>query len=288
MADWQPGPGEGGGFRRRRRLRIRLREGSRLNRLPARSLLPNILTTLALCSGLTSIRFALEGKFELAVAAIMLAGLFDGMDGRVARLLKGTSRFGAELDSLSDFLSFGVAPVVLLYLWALQDFSGLGWIAAMSHAVCCALRLARFNVAIDDPDKPVWASNFFTGVPSPAGAGLVLLPVVASFSLGDLPFRSPYLVSVVAIGVAFLMVSRLPTPSFKRIKIHRDWVLPTLVFVGIGTAVALSYPWQVLGALILAYALTIPFGPWSYRRAERRAAERAAADAAVAEEVKAP
>lgn len=279
MGDWQPWMGEGGGFRRRRRLRIRLREGSRLNRLPARSLLPNILTTLALCSGLTSIRFAMEDKFELAVAAIMLAGLFDGLDGRVARLLKGTSRFGAELDSLADFLSFGVAPAVLLYLWALEGISGLGWIAVMSHAVCCALRLARFNVALDDPDKPAWASNFFTGVPSPAAAALVLLPMVLSFSLGDDFFRSPYVVSLVAIGVAFLMVSRLPTYSFKRVKIHRDWVLPTLVFVGIGTAVALSYPWKVLGALIVAYAISIPFGPIGYRRAQSRAAERAAAEA---------
>lgn len=273
MGDWQLGTGEDGGFRRKRRLRLRLREGSRLNRMPARSLLPNILTTLALCSGLTSIRFALEDKYELAVAAIMLAALFDGLDGRVARLLKGTSRFGAELDSLADFLSFGVAPAILLYLWALEGISGLGWIAVMSHAVCCALRLARFNVAIDDPDKPAWAANFFTGVPSPAAAALVLLPVVLSFSLGDDFFRSPFVVSTVAIGVAFLMVSRLPTLSFKRIRIHRDWVLPTLVFFGIGTAMALSYPWKVLGALIVAYAITVPLGPLYYRRAVRKAAE---------------
>lgn len=271
MSDWQ-------GWNTRVKLRRRkLRPGPpRLNRLPARSLLPNMLTTFALCSGLTSIRFALEGKFELAVAAILIAALFDGIDGRVARLLKGTSRFGAELDSLSDFLSFGVAPVLVLYLWTLGEISGFGWIAVLSHAVCCALRLARFNVAIDDPDKPAWTSAFFTGVPSPAGAALVLLPVIASFSLGEMPFHSPYLVGVTTVIVAFLMVSRIPTFSFKKIRIHRDWVLPTLVFVGIGTALALSYPWQVLGIAILAYAATIPFGPLAWRREMQKAAERAA------------
>ncbi len=274
MDDWQSWNAEV----MRRRRRLRLREG-RINKLPVRSLLPNILTTLALCSGLTSIRFALESKFDLAVAAIMIAGLFDGIDGRVARLLKGTSRFGAELDSLSDFLSFGVAPVVVLYLWTLGDIAGFGWIAVLSHAVCCALRLARFNVALDDPDKPAWTAAFFTGVPSPAGAALVLLPIIASFSLGDTICRSPYLVAVVAVAVAFLMVSRIPTLSFKRIRIHRDFVLPTLVFVGIATALALSYPWQVLGTVILAYAVTIPLGPVAYAKARARAAARLAAEA---------
>ncbi|MFA5121672.1 CDP-diacylglycerol--serine O-phosphatidyltransferase [Zavarzinia sp.] len=274
MDDWQSWNAEV----MRRRRRLRLREG-RINKLPVRSLLPNILTTLALCSGLTSIRFAIESKFDLAVAAIMIAGLFDGIDGRVARLLKGTSRFGAELDSLSDFLSFGVAPVVVLYLWTLGDIAGFGWIAVLSHAVCCALRLARFNVALDDPDKPAWTAAFFTGVPSPAGAALVLLPIIASFSLGDTFCRSPYLVAVVAVAVAFLMVSRIPTLSFKRIRIHRDFVLPTLVFVGIATALALSYPWQVLGTVILAYAITIPLGPIAYAKARERAAARLAAEA---------
>lgn len=271
MADWE-------GWNTRVRLRRRKPKPypPRLNRLPARSLLPNMLTTFALCAGLTSIRFALEGKFELAVAAILIAALFDGIDGRVARMIKGTSRFGAELDSLSDFLSFGVAPVLVLYLWTLSDISGFGWIAVLSHAVCCALRLARFNVAIDDPDKPAWTSGFFTGVPSPAGAALVLLPIIASFSLGPMPFHSPYLVAGVAVLVAFLMVSRIPTLSFKKIRIHRDWVLPTLVFFGIGTALALSYPWQVLGLLIVGYAVTIPFGPMAWRRAQAKAAERAA------------
>ena len=265
-----------------RRRPGRLRRPS-INRLPVRSLLPNILTTLALCAGLTSIRFALDAKFELAVAAIMIAGLLDGIDGRVARLLKGTSRFGAELDSLSDFLSFGVAPVVVLYLWTLQDIAGLGWIAVLSHAVCCALRLARFNVAIDDPDAPAFASSFFVGVPSPAGAALVLLPIIAYFGTDLDIFRSPWLVAAIAVTVAFLMVSRVPTFSFKKIRVHRDWVLPTLVFVGLGTALALSYPWEVLAFIILAYAFTIPFGPLAWHRAQQKAerlaeAEQAAAD----------
>ncbi|PWR19714.1 CDP-alcohol phosphatidyltransferase family protein [Zavarzinia compransoris] len=270
MSDWQSWNEKA----TRRRRRLHLRE-ARLNRLPVRSLLPNILTTLALCAGLTSIRFALDDKFELAVAAIMIAGFLDGIDGRVARLLKGTSRFGAELDSLSDFLSFGVAPVVVLYLWTLQELSGLGWIAVLSHAVCCALRLARFNVAIDDPDKPAWTSAFFTGVPSPAGAALVLLPIIGTFATGLEVFRSPWFVAGVAVTVAFLMVSRLPTLSFKKIRVHRDWVLPTLVFVGIGTALALSYPWQVLCLVIIAYAATIPFGPIAWRKALNKAALRA-------------
>ncbi|MCF4164183.1 phosphatidylcholine/phosphatidylserine synthase [Zavarzinia compransoris] len=270
------------GKRWTRRVTLRRRPGRlrrpAINRLPVRSLLPNILTTLALCAGLTSIRFALDAKFELAVAAIMIAGLLDGIDGRVARLLKGTSRFGAELDSLSDFLSFGVAPVVVLYLWTLQDIAGLGWIAVLSHAVCCALRLARFNVAIDDPDAPVFASSFFVGVPSPAGAALVLLPIVAYFGTDLDFFRSPWLVAAIAVTVAFLMVSRVPTFSFKKIRVHRDWVLPTLVFVGLGTALALSYPWEVLAFVILAYACTIPFGPLGWHRAQQKSDRLAAAE----------
>ena len=148
----------------------------RFRMVPVRYLLPNMITLLALCSGVTAIRFAFEGRYELAVGSVMLAVILDAVDGRLARLLKGTSRFGAELDSLADFVNFGVAPAILLYVWSLNSLHTLGWVIALVLAICCALRLARFNVALDDPNKPAWASRFFTGAPAPAGAGLALLP----------------------------------------------------------------------------------------------------------------
>src|ERR1700681_894443 len=169
----RPGP-------RRRRFRA----------IPIRILVPNLITLLALCAGLTAIRLAAEDKLELAVAAIVLAAVLDGVDGRIARLLKGTSRFGAELDSLADFVNFGVAPGLILYFWGLHELKSAGWIAAMVYAICAGLRLARFNVMIDDPNRPAWAGNFFVGMPAPAGAITVLLPIYAVF-LG-LP-RSPVL-----------------------------------------------------------------------------------------------
>src|ERR671934_1618316 len=153
------------------------RPRGRFRLIPVRTLVPNLITLLALCAGLTAIRLALEDKLEWAVAAIVFAALLDGIDGRVARMLKGTSRFGAELDSLADFVNFGVAPGLILYFWALHELGNVGWIAAMVFAICAGLRLARFNVAIDDPNRPAWAGNFFTGVPAPAGAIIVLLPI---------------------------------------------------------------------------------------------------------------
>ena len=145
--------------------------------IPVRTLLPNLITLLALCAGLTAIRLAVEGKLELGAGAIVFAAMLDGIDGRVARMLKGTSRFGAELDSLADFVNFGVAPALILYFWGLHELAIVGWIAAMVFAICAGLRLARFNVMIDDPNRPAWAGNFFTGMPAPAGAITVLLPI---------------------------------------------------------------------------------------------------------------
>src|SRR5216683_8359869 len=153
----------------------------RFKAIPVRTLLPNLITLLALCAGLTAIRLAVEDKLDFALAAIVFAALLDGIDGRIARLLKGTSRFGAELDSLADFVNFGVAPALILYFWGLHDLKSAGWIAAMVFAICAGLRLARFNVMIDDPNKPVWAGNFFTGIPAPAGAITVLLPIYLNF-----------------------------------------------------------------------------------------------------------
>lgn len=246
---------------------IRTRRTMPFGQMPMRSLIPNSITVFALCAGLTSIRFALEGRFEAAVAAIIVASIFDALDGRVARLLQGTSRFGAELDSLTDFVNFGVAPVVVLYLWSLVDIGGVGWIAVLGFTICAALRLARFNVALEDPDKPVWAMNYFVGVPAPAGAMLVLLPLYLSFL--DMPSIRDFspLIAVHCGFVAFLMVSRIPTFSGKRLglRITREMALPILLFVGLAAALILSYPWTTLVMLSIGYLATIPFSVMRHR-----------------------
>jgi CDP-diacylglycerol--serine O-phosphatidyltransferase len=208
---------------------MRLPRNRRLRPLPVRTIVPNILTVLALCAGLTSIRLALQDRWELAVVAIIVAGIFDGLDGRLARLLKATSKFGAELDSLSDIVAFGVAPGVVLYTWSLHEAGGLGWIVVLVFGVSCALRLARFNIAIEDPDRPAFMANFFTGVPAPGGAGLALLPMMISFQGFESVFRLPAVCGPFLVGVALLMISRLPTYSFKRLRVRRDYVLPVLM-----------------------------------------------------------
>src|SRR5471032_224115 len=186
----------------------------RFKAIPVRTLLPNLITLLALCACLTAIRLAVESRLELALAAIVFAALLDGIDGRVARMLKGTSRFGAELDSLADFVNFGVAPALILYFWELHELKSAGWIAAMIFAICAALRLARFNVAIDDPNRPPWAGNFFVGMPAPLGALTVLLPIYLYF-LG-LP-RFTLVTFIYTLAIAMLMVSRLPVISGKKV-----------------------------------------------------------------------
>lgn len=247
-----------------------------------RTLAPNLVTLLALCAGLTGIRMAFEGRYGLALAAIVFAALLDGIDGRLARLLKGTSRFGAELDSLSDFVNFGVAPGLILYFWGLHDLKSAGWIAAMAFAICAGLRLARFNVMIDDPDKPAWASNFFTGVPAPAGAIIVLLPIYAAF-LG-LP-RSQFLTWVTlayTLLIAGLMVSRLPVFSGKRIgtRVPPELVGPVVILLVLFVALLIAYPWIILTAGTLAYLASLPFGWLSYRGYETRARDGKAEPAA--------
>jgi CDP-diacylglycerol--serine O-phosphatidyltransferase len=253
-----------------RRLRRR-----RFRRIPVRTLAPNLVTLLALCAGLTAIRLAFENRYGLALAAIVFAAILDGIDGRLARLLKGTSRFGAELDSLSDFVNFGVAPALILYFWGLHDLKSGGWIAAMVFAICAGLRLARFNVMIDDPDRPAWASNFFVGVPAPAGAIIVLLPIYAVF-LG-VP-RSPFLTWLTlayTLAVACLMVSRLPVFSGKRIgqRVPPEMVGPLVVVMVLAVALLVAYPWILLTAGTLAYLVSLPFGWLSYRGYERRSRE---------------
>jgi len=238
-----------------------------LKTLPIRSLIPNSLTVMALCSGLTAMRFGLDGRFDIAVFAIIVAAVLDGLDGRVARLLKGTTKFGAELDSLSDFLCFGVAPVMLLYLWSLQDMGGLGWIVVLGFSVCCALRLARFNVALEDPDKPAWTANFFVGVPSPAAAGLVMLPLYLSFIGVDFLKDAPVLIAIYVAGVAFLMVSKVPTFSGKRLgmRVRRDEMLTVLLGVALSVALLFSYPWITFSLLVIAYLALLPVSTWRHQ-----------------------
>ena len=247
----------------------------RFRRIPVRTLAPNLITLLALCAGLTAIRMAFENRYVLALAAIVFAAILDGIDGRLARFLKGTSRFGAELDSLSDFVNFGVAPALVLYFWGLHDLKSAGWIAAMTFAICAALRLARFNVMIDDPDRPAWTGNFFVGMPAPAGAITVLLPIYAAF-LG-VP-RSGFLTWVTlfyTLAVALLMVSRLPVFSGKRVgtRVPPEMVGPLIVLVVLAIALLIAYPWILLTAGTLAYLASLPFGWLSYRGYERRSRE---------------
>ncbi|AEV37178.1 CDP-diacylglycerol--serine O-phosphatidyltransferase [Pseudovibrio sp. FO-BEG1] len=242
-------------------------KGSTRKRIPLRIVLPNVVTLLALCSGLTAIRMAMEDRWDMAIAAIFLAAILDALDGRVARMLKGTTKFGAELDSLADFVNFGVAPGIILYAWMLEDASSLGWIASLLFSICMALRLARFNVALDDPNKPKWANKFFTGVPAPAGALTVLLPIYLE-RLGVPHWNELALpVALYTMFIGLLMVSQLPTFSGKQIGTHirREWVLPLFVVaVGI-VALAASYPFECLTVISLGYLISIPFAWRSYK-----------------------
>jgi CDP-diacylglycerol---serine O-phosphatidyltransferase len=242
----------------------------RFRAIPVRTLLPNLITLLALCAGLTGIRLAFEGKLEIALYCIVFAAALDGIDGRIARLMKGQSRFGAELDSLADFVNFGCAPGLFLYLWGLNELGNVGWIAAMVFAICAALRLARFNVMADDPNRPAWAGNFFTGVPAPAGAIVVLLPIYINL-LGQLKF-APTLVLIYTLAIAFLMVSRLPVFSGKRVgkRVPPEMVLPMFVLAVAFFALLIAYPWWVLSIGTVCYLASLPFGWFSYREYERR------------------
>jgi len=234
-------------------------------RLSLNVMIPNMLTLMALSSGLTAIRFAYEGRWEHAALAILAAAILDALDGRIARLLKGTSKFGAELDSLADILSFGVAPPMMLYFWSLEHMGRFGWILVVLFAVSCALRLARFNTAAEDPDPPAWSSTFFSGVPAPAAAGLVLLPMIISFNLFEEYVRRPEVVSVFMVVVAGLMVSSIPTYSFKKVKLSPKLVLPLMVTVGLVIASMMSAPWVTLSGILAAYMISIPFAVRSYR-----------------------
>jgi len=248
-------------FRTRRGLR-----GFSVNRL-----IPNVLTLAALCSGLTAIRFALQGEFRLAVIAVIVAAIFDALDGRVARRLGVTSRFGAELDSLSDFLCFGVAPALVLYLASLKDGGALGWVATLMFPICSALRLARFNTGLlADTPPPAWTGSYFTGVPAPAGALLALIPLVVSFEAEAAWPRHPLVVGTTLVVVGGLMVSRLPTFSFKKGRVPRHLVLPSLLGAALVMGVIASSPWIGLSLLGFVYLCLIPFSWLAYQRQASR------------------
>jgi CDP-diacylglycerol--serine O-phosphatidyltransferase len=248
-----------------RMRRNRLRDHS-INRL-----IPNMLTLFALCAGLSSIRFAMDARWEFAVLAILFAAIFDALDGRIARLLDSTSKFGAELDSLSDFISFGVAPSVVLFIWGMGDLKSIGWALTLLFSAGMALRLARFNTKLDNADLPAWHSRFFTGVPAPAAAGLVLLPLIAWLQFPEIALlRSPYVVGPVMLAVAGLAVSRIPTFSFKRLKISQALVLPTMVVVAVFTALAMAEPWATLLLVLVVYICSIPLAISSHRRLQQQ------------------
>jgi CDP-diacylglycerol--serine O-phosphatidyltransferase len=256
--------------------RRRLLRRPRFRAIPVRTLVPNVITLLALCAGLTAIRLAVEDRLEWAMAAIVFAAMLDGIDGRVARMLKGTSRFGAELDSLADFVNFGVAPALILYFWGLHELKSAGWIAAMVLAICAALRLARFNVMIEDPNRPAWAANYFVGVPAPAGAITVLLPIYVQFlGVPHLDFVAP-VTFLYTLAIAFLMVSRLPVYSGKsvRMRVPPELVLPVFVSVIFFIALLIGYPWHILSAGSVLYLASLPMG-WKSYRDQKRAYEAA-------------
>jgi CDP-diacylglycerol--serine O-phosphatidyltransferase len=238
-----------------------------LPQVPVRLVLPNLVTLLALCAGLTSIRMAVETHYEFAVAFIAVAAALDGIDGRMARFLKSTSRFGAELDSITDFLNFGVAPAILLYVWALGELRSVGWMAALIFSICAALRLARFNAALDD-HRPDWHAKFFVGVPAPAGAMIVMLPMYVEFVAVPHGFLTAPVVFLYTIAVGLLMVSKVPTWSGKLIgrRISRELVTPLFVSGVLIVAFLASFPWETMLVLTLAYLASLPLSWNSYQR----------------------
>lgn len=239
---------------------------SSMREMPITRLLPNMLTMLSLCSGLTAIRFAMLEKWHEAVIAIVVAALFDILDGRVARMLNLTSKFGAELDSLSDAISFGVAPAIVMYLWTMHGGGSLAWVAVLVFVCCSALRLARFNTMLEDHNAPVWAKSYFTGVPAPAGAGIALIPLSLFLEFGEAAQLHPLVVAVWLIIVGGLMVSRLPTLALKGRRIAPIFVAPVMAAVCLLVAAIITEPWMTLSALGILYIALLPCGWISYQR----------------------
>jgi CDP-diacylglycerol--serine O-phosphatidyltransferase len=239
----------------------------RSRRFPVRRMVPNMVTLLALCLGLTALRQGLAGHFETAMICIIIAAFLDAFDGRLARLLKAESPFGAQLDSLADFVNFGIVPALLVYLYALEATERLGWAVILVFSVCCALRLARFNVDIEEADRPAWKMRFFNGVPSPAAGGLVMLPmfleVAGIFDLRD----QPMIIVGNTVLVALLMVSKVPTFSGKGLSptIRRDYVLPMMLGIGLLAVMAFTFPWITLSLMSATYYALLPVSWWRHR-----------------------
>lgn len=246
--------------------------GRRIRGLPLRAVVPNAITAAALCSGLTGIKFAISGDWSAAILAIILAGVLDGIDGRIARLLKAQSRFGAELDSLADSLSFGMAPAIILYLWTLQDLPRLGWFASLAFAICMALRLARFNAQIDMDEQPHKSAGFLTGIPAPVAAGVAFLPFYLWMATGIAEFREPWLNAAWMLAIAFLMISNIATLSWSSLRPRRNVRLELIAFVGLLFTALLLEPWWTLSVICAGYLALIPLGVVRYSRIKRQRA----------------
>ena len=253
------------------------RRGSRFREVPLRLIVPNLITVLAICAGLSGIRLAFEHRFEIAVAMVLIAALLDAVDGRVARLLQASSRFGAQMDSLADIVNFGVAPALVLYAYLLDRAGTFGWIAALLFAIACCLRLARFNVMLEDLERPAWKEDYFVGVPAPAGALLALLPIYLGFLGVPLGLVSALVASGYVVAVALLMVSRLPVYSGKSsgARVRRDFVMPLMLGMVLYVALLFSYTWHTMAATALAYLISLPFSVAAYSRREGREAATA-------------
>jgi CDP-diacylglycerol---serine O-phosphatidyltransferase len=243
----------------------------RFQPIPLRVLVPNLVTLLALCLGLTAIRLAIEGRFEAAVYAILFAAILDGIDGNLARYLKGTSRFGAELDSLADFVNFGCVPALVLYFWQLKELKGIGWIVCLVFAIAMVLRLARFNVMLDDPNRPDWQKGFFVGMPAPMGASCVLLPLYSVLAGMPVFPGLPVAVLLYTLLIAFLTISTIPTISSKRLlqKVNRSYVLPLFVLAVLLTGLLSAYTFETLALFILGYLASLPYGVARYRALDK-------------------
>ena len=251
-------------MRQRRAIPPGLRRGITL-----RMVAPNAVTAMALCFGLTGVRYGISGEWEKAVLSILIAGVLDGLDGRIARLLRGESRFGAELDSLSDSIAFGVAPALILYLWSLHAMPKFGWIFALAHALSCALRLARFNANIDADEQPHKSAGFLTGIPAPTGAGLALLPLYLWLVTGEEIFRAWYVVAPWTAFTAFLMISSIATYSWSALRLRKRIRLEAIAVAGLLAALLITDPWLTLLFLCAAYLASIPFGIISYGKVRR-------------------
>ncbi len=243
----------------------------RLKSLSFNRIFPNILTLLALCAGLTAIRYGISAQWDRAAVAMVLAAMLDGVDGRVARMLRSTTKFGAELDSLADAVSFGVAPAMVMYLWVMHDAGGIGWALCLLHAVCAVLRLARFNTMVGAPDLPPWAHNYFTGVPSPGGAGIAILPLMIWLYSGSDFVASPVVAGIFLLASSVLMVSQVPVYSGKHMRLKPQWVVPLMIVIGAIAAFLVTDPWATLSIVGIVYLISIPFSALSFRRLEQRA-----------------